>query len=389
MTEAPSLISDPAEQRLRLLKSVPPFQALPAEAIAELASKLEEQAFAAGALVVAEGDPADRLFVIAEGEVAVSMAGPAGQVPLSRLGEGELFGEVGLLAPLRRRSARVTATRPLLLACLSRRHFEELAARHPATRAALEQASEQALSASLLKRARPFERLEVATLRWLSPRLLAREFAEAAWILQQGDPGDECYMLRSGEVELLRREGSSERCVARLFAGDVFGEAALLTEAPRDASARAVLPTRLLALRRDDLLRALRTEERFGRQIVELMRQRERPLRKDGVKVHPRPTPEGGTLWVLEDTSRFGAYHQLSPFGLFVWRLLDGRHNVEEIAAEHRRQQGPVEPKAVATVMAELIEGGFAQAKTLRPDVAEALTPRSLWGRLRGRLFGR
>ena len=218
---------------------------------------------------------------------------------------------------------------------------------------------------------------------------MVREFAAGAVILRQGDPGDECYLVQSGEVELFRQEGADERSIAVLQIGDIFGEAALLADAPRDATARAAQPSRLLVLRRADLIAVLNPEKRLAQPLLELMRQRDRPLRKETVHSLPRPTPEGGTLWVLEDTARFGVYHQLSPLGAFVWRHLDGRHNVEEIASEHRRARGPVELQPIAVELAELISLGFADAKALRPTCSRCcrLGLRS-WTRLWRRLLG-
>ena len=79
----------------RLLRGIPAFARLPAPARQALAAHLAEQSYPAFALILDEGEPADRLFLIEEGEVEVSIRTPEGRAPLSRLGEGEMFGEIG------------------------------------------------------------------------------------------------------------------------------------------------------------------------------------------------------------------------------------------------------------------------------------------------------
>lgn len=365
---------------------MPAFAALPAFALEKLATQIAEEAYPPGAVVLAEGAPADRLFLIAEGEVLVSTTNGAQQVPLCRLSEGELFGEIGLLDPLKQRSARVTAVRPLLVAALARRQFQSLLESHPEARASLQAAAEQALVASLLKRASPFQRLAPDNLRWLAARLSTLPFAAGATIFRQGERGDVCYLVRSGRVEVLKQEAGSERSVAMLEAGEIVGEAALLTDAPRDASLRAVLDVQLLALRRADLLQVLGSEKTLGREVVSLTQQRDRPARIESAVVRGRATSDGGSVAVLEHPSRPGAYEQLSAPGLFVWERLDGASSVEQIAAECRQRFGDVPPSEVAAVVARLIAGGFARGKELQQDVAEAVRRPSLMQRLR-RLF--
>jgi CRP-like cAMP-binding protein len=56
-------------------------------------------------------------------------------------------------------------------------------------------------------------------------------------ICRKGTPGDEMYFILRGEIEVLDEQNN---VVARLHEGDFLGEAALLTNQARNASARAV-----------------------------------------------------------------------------------------------------------------------------------------------------
>ena len=60
--------------------------------------RLERLTFDPGMVIVKQGDPADKFYIITKGQVEVLRQGPNGQeVGVSRLGVGQYFGEIGLL----------------------------------------------------------------------------------------------------------------------------------------------------------------------------------------------------------------------------------------------------------------------------------------------------
>ncbi len=64
-----------------------------------------------------------------------------------------------------------------------------------------------------------------------------------AIIFREGDQADEAYVIREGEVEVLKRAQHGEVRLATLTAGDVLGELALFEQGmPRSATARALTP---------------------------------------------------------------------------------------------------------------------------------------------------
>jgi CRP-like cAMP-binding protein len=68
-------------------------------------------------------------------------------------------------------------------------------------------------------------------------------------IFRQGDPGDKLYLILSGRVRISREvPGMGEEALAILKEGDVFGEMALLDEAPRSADARVHERCKLLSI---------------------------------------------------------------------------------------------------------------------------------------------
>jgi SAM-dependent methyltransferase len=65
-------------------------------------------------------------------------------------------------------------------------------------------------------------------------------------VCRQGEPGDEFFLILAGEVEV-ERDG---RSVERLGPGGFFGELALLTDRPRNATVTALTESELLVLER-------------------------------------------------------------------------------------------------------------------------------------------
>ncbi|HYE50053.1 MAG TPA: cyclic nucleotide-binding domain-containing protein [Azospirillaceae bacterium] len=97
-------------EKVFLLRAAEIFAGVPQAQLAGLADHAEAVDFPAGALVFAEGDPGDALYVIADGRVAVERGGRV----LAELGPAEMVGEMAALDP-EPRSATVRCLEPARL----------------------------------------------------------------------------------------------------------------------------------------------------------------------------------------------------------------------------------------------------------------------------------
>jgi hypothetical protein len=107
-----------APEDLELLRHTPVFGPLGPVALERLGRGLIAEKVSEGTVVIREGDPGDRFYVIAEGAVAVTKEGR----PVATLGTGESFGEIALLMDVPR-TATVTATTTCDLRALERGLF--------------------------------------------------------------------------------------------------------------------------------------------------------------------------------------------------------------------------------------------------------------------------
>jgi CRP-like cAMP-binding protein len=368
-------------RRLELLAGVPAFSHLPDPVLEDLASRLTEERFRSADRVVVEGDTDDRLYLIVEGRAEASTIGPSGIVPLATLGPGELFGELSLLEAGSSRQATVTVVEPLLLLSLRATDFRLALDAHPEGRAAFEKLADDLLVTKLLKQASPFSTLDGERLRRLAARLERLEVPTGETIIRQGEAGEECYVLRSGRVEVLTSGAQGdERILATLDPGSLFGEAALLTDGLRNATVRALKPSTLLVLRRTDLLEVLGEDRQTRERMLELVRMRDRPRRVRGIEVHHRTTITGETITTLKDARR-DTNHRLSPAGWFVWQRLDGEHTLRDLTSEYMATHEASASHAVVEAVVGLVAAGFVEGVKPSPEVIAEET--TLWQRVR------
>lgn len=119
--------------------SVPLFTSLDATRIASIAQLLKTLILPARQVVVRHGEPADAMYFIMSGEVAVEVL----PHPV-RLGKGEYFGEIALIKDTLRTATVTTLTECKLLS-LDVQDFRRLMAQSPDLKAAIERVADERL----------------------------------------------------------------------------------------------------------------------------------------------------------------------------------------------------------------------------------------------------
>lgn len=126
-----------------------------------------------------------------------------------------------------------------------------------------------------LKKCPVFQQQTPGELTDIAQKMAPEEVGVGDVVIRQGDAGDKFYLIRRGKVEVIVKDDEGERVVATLEPGNCFGERALLTEEPRNATVRAVEDTDLYALSKENFLAALRSSPSFENQLLRVFAGRE------------------------------------------------------------------------------------------------------------------
>lgn len=100
----------------------------------------------------------------------------------------------------------------------------------------------------LLRQVGIFEPLSSEELRSLGNRMVSRRFQPGDVVVREGEHGDSMFIVREGALHVLVQGADSRHELARLGAGDCFGEMSLLTNAPRSATVRTLSDCVLLEI---------------------------------------------------------------------------------------------------------------------------------------------
>jgi CRP-like cAMP-binding protein len=100
---------------------------LPAEEFGLIAGKLQRVRASAGEVIARQGAPADKFFVVLDGEIAVTRDEDGEAEPVTTLGPGDFFGEIAVLRDTPR-SATLAASSDCELLAMERDAFRSIVA---------------------------------------------------------------------------------------------------------------------------------------------------------------------------------------------------------------------------------------------------------------------
>ena len=126
-----------------------------------------------------------------------------------------------------------------------------------------------------LMRLGPFAALSPSALGGIAKLIRVKDFKPGERIIARGEPGDAMYIIKDGEVRIPILDSTGhERMVAKLTAGQFFGEMSLMTGDPRAADVFAVGPVSTLVIFKDAFEKITRETPSLARFLTQILADR-------------------------------------------------------------------------------------------------------------------
>lgn len=193
-----------------------------------------------GEYLFREGDSGDSIYVIAEGSVdVIGNARDGSKVPLARLTEGAIFGEVAFFLNSRRTTDVVAVAATTILE-LKKSDLKETINDHPRVEEILFEFYKERVADKLMALCDIFRPMSPADRKEILSRVRLVRMLKDAVIMTEGERGETMYLIKLGRVSVwVKDKAGVEKKAAELSEGDFFGEIALATTKPRVATVRA------------------------------------------------------------------------------------------------------------------------------------------------------
>jgi len=200
--------------------------------------------------IIVQGEIGDTFYLLEEGEVDIYIS-KAGADPMKvhTYKPGDGFGELAIMynAP---RAATCRAASDVKLWALDRVSFKVIVV------AAAMQKREMYIG--FLKGVPILSSVTEMEIMTLADSLAEEKYDDNAEVCKQGDAGNYFYIIKDGTAVCSQTDASgTDKEVARLTCGNYFGEIALLTSKPRQATVKAVGELSVLAIDRATFTRVM------------------------------------------------------------------------------------------------------------------------------------
>jgi ATP-binding cassette subfamily B protein len=274
------------------LATVEILSPLSRDEIEQLAQHAESRRYGFGETVCNAGDVADGLYVVRTGSVRIFTEEHGKEISMGLKKERETFADIAMLRDYRHESSVRSSGKTELL-FIPRRAIEPVIAKNPAALAFA--TSYVAIASAGGFVAKLFDlrgKLDKAELEECVRSVGVKRIGEGKEILRQDARDDRrLYVVRQGEVRIVREEGGHQFVLATLGPGEIFGEKACVMRQEQMASAIANADTRLLVIPEKTVHFIIERNVRLREVLEERIRFSERELQRQKKLAERRSLP--------------------------------------------------------------------------------------------------
>eukprot|EP00949_MAST-11_sp_MAST-11-sp1_P003933 g3933.t1 len=276
------------KKTLKALRKVAMLQPLSDDQLRTLADSAQVTHFDAGTTIIAKGEMGSVFFFLLHGTVSFSeLSGSVSQRTITHEDDLAYFGERALITN-EPRAATVTAVNAVECICIDKKDFTEQLGD-------LSTVLDRNFKLRVLRDVELLQKLGAAERDAVINSFSTERFKDGETIMKQGDPGDKFYVIRDGQVRVTKKEDSGKEIeVALLNGGNFFGDQALISNGPRNASCTAVNGADVYSISREEFTL------KIGGRLQDVIAKAEQRRRKDEARLKEEIKNRGGNIRLQE-----------------------------------------------------------------------------------------
>ena len=257
---------------LIFIRKVPLLAFLMDEELAELMKSAELKSFGAGELIIEQGAPVKRFYIVYSGKIRILIKNEdQKEINLGVRTKGDHFGETAVITE----KPHVTTARAVedsVVIALDREAFNKLLFAKPQLREYFDKFIKHASIYQFLKTSTDFSVASPRDLQNLTKLFNLEFYKEGDVVFRQGAQPDKFYLIEKGKLKVVHWEEDQASTINFLQEGQFFGDKALFEDTPRSADVVCLTDCSMFSLDKDAFDSLVQTSPRIKKVIEDRIR---------------------------------------------------------------------------------------------------------------------
>ncbi len=257
-----------------ILKGLPLLASIDPEVLTEISFPMSIVNYKRGEVICRHGKFNDRFFLILSGSAKAVIPTPDDPgFELYSLEPGDFFGEEIIFTSLPRENSIIAQTDITVLS-MDDESLKKIMDLSNDAKQEMDRVYIERKLSNELRRVPVFTHLDDSIFEQVLERVELISAETGRVVFRQGDEGDSFYLIRSGEVNVYMKRNDAETRIAILGEGQFFGEIALLSKEPRNATIETLKACELVKISRKNFIEIIEKDEKMLDEINFVMNER-------------------------------------------------------------------------------------------------------------------